>query len=287
MHNVDKIDIAVSVDAGGKRVVSEVTIVNRSDKQVMPHIMVLFEGTDNYHNLSITLGTLRDGLKELNGSQIFINNKNLKIHIKTVLDGKALSTVMGKQGASATSPCVWTNVTRKHLTSHAGKDHTPKDCPDIQFLTNEYLRENLKNNAIDVNTKGRQGREAMKAKGSKHGNVIGTAIINLDDPLDNVPALMHILMGLLNDTLDEMHKEIQFEDKNNEENITVDEEKVIKLEKLEQDLTGFKEEFTEQALASSIVISDKKRLIFMMEGKLTEAENEANNCYKTKPKNKK
>ena len=108
----------------------------------------------------------------------------------------------------------------------------------------ESCRENLKNNAIDVNTKGRQGREAIKAKGSKHGNVIGTAIIT-DDPLDNVPALMHILMGLLNDTLDEMHKDIQFEDKNNEGNITVDEEKVIKLEKLEQDLTGFKEEFTE------------------------------------------
>ena len=126
----------------------------------------------------------------------------------------------------------------------------------------------------------------MKAKGSTHGNVIGTAIINLDDPLDNVPALMHILMGLLNDTLDEMHKDIQFEDKNDEENITVDEEKVIKLDKLEQDLTGFKEEFTEQALASSIAISDKKRLIFMMEGKLTEAENEANNYYKTKPKKK-
>ena len=57
------------------------------------------------------------------------------------------------------------------------------------------------------------------------------------------------------------NKDIQFEDKNDEENITVDEEKVIKLDKLEQDLmTGFKEEFTEQALASSIAISDKKRL---------------------------
>jgi hypothetical protein len=181
---------------------------------------------------------------------------------------------MGKQGASATSPCVWTDVTRKHLTNHTGKDHTPKDCPDIQFLTREDYRENLKNNAIEVNTKGKQGREAMKAKGAQHGNVVGTAIINLDDPLDNVPALMHILMGLLNDVLDEMHKDIESEDKNNQENQTEDEEKVTKLNKLEQELKGFKEEFEEQALSSSMAISDKKRLGFMMKGNLIEAEKE-------------
>ena len=284
----EKVDIAVSVDAGGKRVVSEVTIVNRSDKKVKPHIMVLFEGTDNYHNLSITLGELRDGIKELNGSEIFVNNKTLKINIKTVLDGSALSTIMGKQGASATSPCVWTDVTREHLTNHTGRDHTPKDCPDIKFLTKEDYRENLKNNAIDVTNKGiEQGRDAMKVRGAKHGNVVGTAIIDLNDPLDNVPALMHIMMGLLNDVLDELHKEIQTEDKKIDENTPKDEEKVEELDKLEEQLRGFKEEFEDQALASSMAVSDKKRLKLIIEGKDTEAENEAKNSYKTKSKKKK
>ena len=69
------------------------------------------------------------------------------------------------------------------------------------------------NNAIDVNKKGKlQGREALKSKGKKHGNVIGTPIISLEDPLENVPPWMHISMGLLNETLEDFDQDFKAED---------------------------------------------------------------------------
>ena len=47
--------IAVCFDAGGKRVVAEAAIINRTDDKVNPQIILLFEGTDNYGNMNATL----------------------------------------------------------------------------------------------------------------------------------------------------------------------------------------------------------------------------------------
>ena len=115
LGDVTKIEGAISVDAGGKRVVGEFTILNRKDKKVKPHIIVLFEGTDNYHNLNVTLGSLRDEISKLNKTTFKVNEKLVNFNMKTVVDGSALSTLMGKQGASATYPCPWTDVTLDHL----------------------------------------------------------------------------------------------------------------------------------------------------------------------------
>ena len=98
----------MSVDAGGKRIVGEFTLLNRTDDKVKPHIILLYEGTDGYHNLYGTLGTLRDEIKQLNKSTIKVNTKFVKFSMKTVVDVGALSFLMGKQGASACSPCTWT-----------------------------------------------------------------------------------------------------------------------------------------------------------------------------------
>ena len=44
-----------------------------------------------------------------------MNDKLVTFNMKTVVDGSALSTLMGKQGVSASSPCTWTDVTLDHL----------------------------------------------------------------------------------------------------------------------------------------------------------------------------
>ena len=98
--------------------------------------------------------------------------------MKIVVDGSALSTIMGKQGASASAPCPWTNVTLNHLRNHENNNHTPENCPEIKFLTHDDFRENLNSNAIEVNKKGKEtGRESLKTQGKNHGNVVGNPII--------------------------------------------------------------------------------------------------------------
>ena len=288
LENVAKIEGAVSVDAGGKRVVSEFTILNRNDNKVKPHIIVLFEGTDNYHNLNVTVGTLRDQIKQLNKSKIKVNDKFVEFNMKTIVDGSALSTLMGKQGASATALCTWTNVTLEHLRNHKKKNHTPTNCPEIKYLTKDDYRENLLNNAVEVSKRGKQqGREAYKTKGKHHGNVIGNPIIDLEDPLENVPAWMHISMGLTNDTLEEFDKEVKQEDEKTKDEDCVDENKVKKLKELEDDLNDFKEEYEEQFIAASMTLSDKRRLQFIRLNNESKAEEEANKSYTIKTKKRK
>ena len=148
LKHVTQVEGAVSVDAGRKRVISEHTLLNRKDKKVKPHSIVLFDGTDNYHYLSVTIETLRDQIKDLNNSTIKVHNKFVRFKMKTIVDGIALSTIIGQQGASASAPCPWTNVTINHLRNHENNNHTPENCPDIKFLTNDDFRENLNGNVI-------------------------------------------------------------------------------------------------------------------------------------------
>ena len=134
LEGKNQIMFTLCFDAGGKRVVSEIVIVNRNDKKVKPHIIVIFEGTDNYENMNSTLGTLGEDIKQLDGKTITVDDKTFLLKFKTVLDGSAVNTFMGRQTSSATNPCVWTNVSKQHLSkeNHANKDHNPQNCPEIE-----------------------------------------------------------------------------------------------------------------------------------------------------------
>ena len=166
--------------------------------------------------MNSTLGTLSVDIKKLNGTTITVGDKTFKLKFKTVLDGSAVNTVMGRQTSSANKPCVWTDVTKEHLSkeNHGGKDHNPENCPEINFTFKDEYRDNLKNNLIKTVKNGKQvTRQTLKNLGKEHGNVIRSPIIDLPEPLDNSPTVMHIMNGLLNDTLDEEFKDIAEEDK--------------------------------------------------------------------------
>ena len=284
----DEITLTVCFDAGGKRVVSELVIVNRNDKKVKPHIILIFEGTDNYENMNSTLGTLSVDIKKLNGTTITVGDKTFKLKFKTVLDGSAVNTVMGRQTSSANKPCVWTDVTKEHLSkeNHAGKDHNPENCPEINFTFKDEYRDNLKNNLIKTVKNGKQvTRQTLKNLGKEHGNVIGSPIIDLPEPLDNSPTVMHIVNGLLNDTLDEEFKDIAEEDKKEYNFDNRDDTKVKRMEELEEKREELEIELDEITLAASVHSSDIKRFE-MIKTNIKDAEEEANKCWTKQAQNK-
>ena len=97
---------------------------------------------------------------------------------------------------------------------------------------------------------------------------------------------MHTSMGLLNDTLEDFDQYVKAEDQKTKDTVYVNEAKLEELKELENNLDYFKEEYEEQLLALSMILSDKRRLQYIRLNKESKAEEEANKTYSIKTKKK-
>ena len=102
--------VVITGDAGGGRFVLEFTFLNRKDKSLKLHLLLLYEGTDNRENLQKTLGQLTQDIRSLEGSTIKVHDKEYIIKLYCLFDLCALNSVLGKQNHSATFPDAWTDV---------------------------------------------------------------------------------------------------------------------------------------------------------------------------------
>ena len=62
--------------------------------------------------MNLTLGTLGEDIKKLDGKTINVDDKTFLLKFKTVLNGSAVNTFMGRHTYKATNPCVWTNASK-------------------------------------------------------------------------------------------------------------------------------------------------------------------------------
>ena len=83
--------------AGGGRFVSVFTFLNRSDEQVKLHPFVLFEGSDARQNLEQTIGKFTEEIRNIEGKEVEVGNKKLKVKVFGLFDLSALNAIIGKQ----------------------------------------------------------------------------------------------------------------------------------------------------------------------------------------------
>ena len=144
----------------------------------------------------------------------------------------------------------------------------------VLTLRNGY-RDNLKDNMIKTAKNWMTvTRQTLKNFGKEHGNVIGSPIIDLPDPLENAPPGMHTMMGLLNDTLDEEFIDIAALDEKHNNYESKDDNKVKMMEKLEERREELEKELDEIALASGVHSSERdliclKKVLMMLRKKQT------------------
>ena len=122
----DFLDVCIDLDAGGGRVVAEYAILNQDDRKIKLHPILIYEGTDVRENLEITIGTMSEQIKDLEGSIIEINGKKLVVKVFGVFDLCALNSLIGKQNHSATYFDAWTNCTLAHIRNHKKRKHSQK-----------------------------------------------------------------------------------------------------------------------------------------------------------------
>ena len=162
------------------------------------HPILIYEGTDVRPNLEVTLGRLTKQFSDLDGSKIDLNGKSLTIKQFGVFDLCALNAILGKQNHSSTYFDLWTNVTLEHIRKHKNKPHTPRHCPNIEFLNLGHYTKNLANHVVNTGGKSSTGKH--------YGSVVGNNLIPLKNIFRYISPLMHTTMGLGNDTFRELKR---------------------------------------------------------------------------------
>ena len=184
-----ELPVCFDADGGGGRFVATFAFLNRIDGEIKLHPFTLYEGSDNRKNMEMTMGNYTEDIKNMEGKQILINGKSIKLKLFCLFDLCALNNIIGKQNHSSRFPCAWTNVTKDHLhtDNHNQIAHTKDTCKEIRFLDMKADYEtNFTHHAV------KKGDKNMAKSGKDFGSIVGTNLFPLANVFRYIPPLMHL-----------------------------------------------------------------------------------------------
>jgi len=268
----DKLDVCWNGDGGGGRFIASFAIINNTNRKIQLHPFLIFEGTDVRANLEVTLGKLTKQFKELEESEIVVVGKTLKISQYGVFDLCALNCILGKQSHSSTFFDAWTDCTTEHIQNHSGRILTSASCgKEINFLSLDLLDMHLTNHSLE----GLPNRKT----GNQYGNVVGENLLPLKDIFRYISPLMHIIMGLGNDTFYDLKSTVIGLDNTETENQTTNNNIVEELKNLYEEKESISVKNGNNALEKYIAENDLKKLPHLLENNEKEAEKLAKARY--------
>ena len=95
-----ELPICFDADAGGGRFLAVFAFLNRMDEDVKLHPYLLYEGSDSRKNMEMTLGNYSEEMRELEGKEVMINERAVKIKLFGLFDLCALNCLLGKPSKS-------------------------------------------------------------------------------------------------------------------------------------------------------------------------------------------
>ena len=119
----------------------------------------------------------------------------------------------------------------------------------------------------------------QRKTGNKHGNVIGENLLPLDNIFRYIPPLMHIIMGLGNDVLNELKRIVRDLDEKESEVQTMHKDIAEKLQKLHEERETLETKHANNALDKFIAEHDFQRQALIKEDKMKEAAEIAKKRY--------
>ena len=270
-------------DAGGGRFVATFAFLNRKDRSIVLHPILLFEGSDCRANLELTLSEFTESVRQMEGKNVVIINVEVKIKLYGLFDLAALNTIVGKQNHSSTYPCAWTNVSKQHLNSenHKNSGHTLSNCKSIQFLSINDFESQITHHAVEA------GGTKMADTGKYYGSVVANNLLPLANMLRYVTPVMHMIMGETNNVLKELKTAaIKGDEATSDVHKNAHKKKTQeRLVDMYDEQENLEAELSNVNLAEMVVLNDLKRVKLLLEDKEKEAGQVANSNYK-RPKNK-
>ena len=277
----DNLNVCWNGDGGGGRFISSFAFTNNKDRKIKLHPFLIFEGTDVRANLEVTLGRLTQQFKELEDSKIKVDGKTLTISQFGVFDLCALNCILGKQNHSSTFFDAWTDCTTEHIRNHSGRSHTPALCAkEIHFLSLKKLEEHLTNHSLES--------IPNRKTGNQYGNVVGENLLPLKDIFRYITPLMHTIMGLGNDTFNDLKTNVIELDNTETETEHNNKDIVEELKTLYKEKESLSVKHGNNALDKYIAENDLQKLPHLLKNNETEAEKLAKSRYsKSRAKAKK
>lgn len=136
---------------------------------------------------------------------------------------------------------------------------------------------------------GQEGKTSAKA-GKDFGSVTGLNLFPLENIFRYLPPLMHVIMGLANDVLKELKKDVircDDEEKINEGFDDHHKEVQEKLLKMYSDVEDIEAQLSNTSLAKMVILNDLKRVPLLKKGLIKEAEKVSKENYGTQKKTRK
>ena len=81
-----ELPLCFDADAGGGRFLAIFTFLNRKDGEVKLHPFLVFKGSDSRKNLEITFGRFTEEIRNLEGKEIMIKDKVVKLKLYGLFD---------------------------------------------------------------------------------------------------------------------------------------------------------------------------------------------------------
>ena len=178
-------------DKGGHHMKYHVEVINSlmAGSVDNVHIYCMFEATDSVENMQNIWLPYHHQVKHMQSEGFMICGKEVVVFLGG--DYHFLDDNMGHQGSSATYPSSTDKIMLNHLQNHAGKPHTPENCPTKMRTVLDYIENYNENLADDRN------QNNLHVNGKDHNSIAGPMIFPLRS-LDNlVPASMHINLGIV------------------------------------------------------------------------------------------
>ena len=153
------------------------------------HIHCLFEAQDSVENMQKFWHPYHHQIKQMYDKDYTICGKGGKVFLGG--DYHFSYDQLGHQGASASFPSAFDKVKQSHLQNHADQPHVPSTRPVEKRSIDDYIA-NFNENLADILNNGN-----MQENGKYHYSVIGPMILPLIYMEQVVPAVLHILFGVV------------------------------------------------------------------------------------------
>ena len=167
-------------------------------------------------------------------------------------------------------------MSKDHLQNHAGKAHSQSECPNVAFLNMEDYERNLTHHLV-----AQEGKTSAKS-GKEFGSVTGTNLFPLKNVLRYLPPLMHITMGVANDLLKELIKDVKKcddDEMHNEDTDDFKEQIQENLKEMYAEVEDLEAQLSNTSLAKMVVLNDLKRVSLLKKGFLEKAEEVSRENY--------
>ena len=200
-----KVNVGLTGDAGGGSMKHLFMLMDQKDGEMKEHVFLMYEAADTIENAERIYRPVSQQLEEIANTVFSVKGSSYSLKLWGIYDMSEQDTILGKQNSSSNLPCTHCQVPLRHLRAKGwnekGEPHSRETCCNFE---EKHIKD-----FYDFNgRKAQEGNiEEARKEGKRLGNVVSRPLLMFPSTKCIVPPLLHISMGLINDTTKEVKKD--------------------------------------------------------------------------------